>query len=688
MAKKKKSGKSSVSAKLQLWQERLSLSDAAYEHEISKADQREALYNGSATITPIVDGDKVVETKLVRNIVFENIETQISSSIPMPKVTAVREEDEHLATIIEHLLRNEMNRLPMETINDMAERTVPIQGGVLYLIEWDNTVHTHNTVGAVTIRLLHPKQLAPQPGVYTSIDDMDWIIVKIPTTKEQIRRQYDKDVLDEGESEPELRGPGAATSEDAVTEYIGFERNEHGGINRYVWVNDIELEDLENYQARRQPVCTRCGHVQPLPGQLIFADVDPTLAGETTPDRTAEQAAGAALSAEIAAAPEGEVLRSLNYGKGEEPEPERYDGGPCPYCGNTEFTSQEQEYERVFLPIKTANGVEIDGARPGLDENGRPVLQPTLIPFYKPDSFPVILQKNVSKYGQLLGSSDCDIMETQQNTTNRLTQKILDKLLQAGTAVTLPANTKFVIDPKDSKTWRVADAAEKNLISTYEFTGDVTPEMAFLHETYEQSRQMLGITDSFQGRKDTTATSGRAKEFSASQAAGRMESKRVMKYAAYADIYERIFNYYLAYSDEPRPLLYKNAKGETAYEEFNRYDFLAYDEAGVPYWKNQFLFSCDSSETLANNREAMWHEMLNFLSIGAFGDPHTPEALVLFWTKMEELHYPGAGKTKQLLEEKLEAQQAAEAQMQQAQMIQEQPEEMPPEIPMEAMEQF
>lgn len=51
------------------------------------------------------------------------------------------------------------------------------------------------------------------------------------------------------------------------------------------------------------------------------------------------------------------------------------------------------------------------------------------------------------------------------------------------------------------------------------------------------------------------------------------------------------------------------------------------------------------------------------LQTGAFGDPASTETLILFWAKMEELHYPGAGTTKQYLEDKLrrEQQQAAAA---------------------------
>lgn len=85
--------------------------------------------------------------------------------------------------------------------------------------------------------------------------------------------------------------------------------------------------------------------------------------------------------------------------------------------------------------------------------------------------------------------------------------------------------------------------------------------MAYLAQIYEEARQVIGITDSFQGRKDTTATSGTAKEFSAAQAAGRLESKRVMKDAAYAALFEAMFKFKLAYADEPRPVVSHDIEG-------------------------------------------------------------------------------------------------------------------------------
>jgi len=684
MAKKKKPAKN---AKLELWQKRLGDSNSAFSAEVDKMDERERLYNGDRTLLPLVRGDtkksgELKQTSHVRNIIFENVEAQVSSSIPQPKVTARRKRDEHLADIIEHFLRNELDRLPFEFMNDMAERTVPIQGGVGFLVEWDNSKRTHNTVGEVTVSVIHPKQFGPQPGIYSGIEDMDWFIIKVPTTKEAVKRKYNIDVFQESESEPDVRATGAEdTAEDALTQYIGFEINGRGGINRYSWVNDIELEDLENYQARRQPVCRKCGRVRPLPGQIIGSRVEDTL-GNLLPDPargfagglipgelTGQQLAGQMLAEQIAeasadGAPSGGIMAGVEVKPGAAPEPERYDGGPCPWCGSEDWTREEQEYEQVMVPVTTASGLTIPGMHPGVDDEGNPVMQPTLIPFYKPDLYPIILQRSVSVYGQLLGNSDVDVIRDQQNTINRMEQKIIDRLVKAGTRITLPDKANLRTDPEDGERWFLSSAAEKAMIDVYEFTGDLQYELLYLANVYEEARQLLGITDSFQGRQDSTATSGVAKEFSAAQAAGRLESKRVMKNAAYALLFELMFKFWLAYSDEPRPVVYKNSEGETEYAEFNRYDFLEQDEDGSYWWNDQFLFSCDTSEPLASNREAMWQETRMNLQTGAFGDPTQTDTLILFWTKMEELHYPGAGTTRKFLEERREREQ--QAAMQQA----------------------
>jgi len=607
-------------SKLQLWQERLERNQSAY--DAAKMDERETLYAGTEKLHKIVAGDTKKKTVHVRNVVSELIEAQVDSNIPQPKVTPMREQDEMLAKKIEDYIRNELDRMPFEQFNDMMERTVPIQGGGLFLVEWDNTKRTHSTVGELSVKVLHPKNIVPQDGVFTSIEDMDYIILKLPQTKEYIKQKYGKDVGKESESEPEIKGLDVETSDDLVTQYIAYYRNSKGGIGLYSWVNDTELEDTEDYQARRLKRCKKCGSYEPT-----------------------------------------DTYESLPTLDGERPEPIRKaDGKKCPYCGG-KYESVVEEYQELYAPIRTSNGV-IPAEKPELtgrlDEFGYPEVtkKPVKIPYYKPDVYPVVLQKNVSVYGQLLGDSDVDKIADQQNTTNRLENKIIDLILGGGSYITLPARAEVDQNPDDLKVIRVDDPKDRDLISVQSLQGDIQQPMIYLNQIYEEARQAIGITDSYQGRRDPTATSGVAKQFAATQSAGRLESKRVMKRAAYAALFEVMFKFMLAYADEPRPIVSKDKSGTTEYGEFNRYDFLEQDETGEWYWNDRFIFSCDTSAPLANNREAMWQETRLNLQTGAFGDPTNIETLILFWTKMEMLHYPGAAETKSYLQEKLEQQQA------------------------------
>lgn len=642
-------GKKKQRRKLELWQQRLEKNQLAYDSVDAQFDEREALFKGRRDTTPCTDGDRKKSAYHVRNIVSELIESQVDANIPSPKVTPRRKEDERLAKIIEDMLRDELDRLPFETMNDVMERTVPIQGGALFLLEWDNSLRTHTTVGELSVSVIHPKQIVPQDGIYTSVDDMDYIILKLPQTKELIHRRYQVDVSGEEEEEPEIKGTENSTpAQGIVTQYIAYYRNEKGGIALFSWVNDTILEDLEDYQARRLRRCNQCGAVEPLSGETL-----PLPSKDGTHPLNPRD--GVFWEADFDGKQEYAPQAALKQGAGH----------CCLYCGGTAFQERNEEYEEVWLPKHSIHGVQIPGATKreaatNLGEVSDPVTdtawEPTRIPYYKPDLYPVILQKSVSVFGQLLGDSDVDKIIDQQNTSNRLATKILDKLLKAGSFATLPADASIRTDSEDMKYIRLENAADKAMISVFDMEGNVEQDLVMYNQIYEEARNIIGITDSYQGRRDTTATSGKAKEFSAAQAAGRLESKRIMKNAAYARLFEIMFKFKLAYADEPRMVTSRNLNGDMQYDAFDRYDFLQQDENGEWYWNDQFLFSCDTSASLASNRETMWQETRLNLQQGAFGDPTSLDTLILFWNKMAQLHYPCAEETKRYLQEKLDEQ--------------------------------
>ena len=592
--------------KLETWQKRLVAAESAYESRLAEMDRRERAYRGEVEFDELVENEatKASDIKHIRNAIGELVEAQVDSTLSQPKVTALHPHDEVLAKLAEDALRNEVEQLSVRQINDLIQRIVPVQGGVFYLSEWDNTKRTHSTVGELKLTALHPKQVIPQDGVFTKIEDMDYIFIKMPQTKEYVRRKYGVTFEDDSfyEEEPDVRGiNGESQSEDLCTQYLAYHRTDGGTIGLFSWVHDTVICDYEDYQARKESVCAECGEPEPMSGERV-----------------------------------------------------------CPKCGSTEFTMGDSEFEYITEPIETPNGV-IEAS----------VTAPIRVRRYKPNVYPIVLQRNVSCFGQLLGSSDVDMIYSQQQTLNRAEKAIIDKLYSGGSLTTLPPNAEIKEDNKVGKYIHLRDISEKQYIGQYDLTVDTKNDVAFANQVYEEMRQMIGITDSFQGREDSTATSAVAKQFAARQSAGRLESKREMKAAAWSELFEIMFKFKLAYTDEARPIRSHDESGKPIYEIFDKHKYLKRDAAGEYYYNDEFLFSVDASASLASNREAMWQETRMNLQQGAFGDPASLETLVLFWGKMELLHYPGAAETKHILESRIEkqmqqAQQQAEAQQAEA----------------------
>lgn len=633
--------------KLEMWKARFEHNKTKYSSERDKMDRRERLYQGSKEIRPAQAGRSAREACHVRNIAAELVESQVSSTIPQPKVTALRPKDEHLAQIIEELLRNELDRLPMEYNNDMEERTVPIQGGSFGLVEWEPRQNTNTDGGALSVTYIHPKAVTPQDGVISDMEDMDYWFLEIPRTKEYVKQRYGIEVEESGEERPEVRGTDETTpADDMVTQILAYYHNADGGVGLFSWVGDQVLEDLEDCQARQVWRCNKCGQ----------------------------------------------------YG----------DGETCDYCGSTSFTKEQGNYETLVEDVQRSDGSVIPAWSPVTDEWGQPlrevvvddignavmetvkddygnplpdglggyrlmpmmraVTEQTKIPYYKPNVYPLVLRKNVSVYGRLMGDSDLDKIQDQQEATKKIETKLIEKLCKGGSVVTLPKSLKLDTTDEELRVVRVKSVDQIAMIKVLNLQADISGDMTLLHQIYEEARQVIGITDSFQGRQDSTATSGVAKEFSAKQAAGRLESKRTMKDAYYARLFEVMFKFILAYADEPRQVVATDNQGHTKYDTFNRYDFLEQDETGAWHWNDHFLFSVDASASLAQNREALWQECRMNFQQGCFGDPSQIDTLIVFWTRMETLHYPGAGDTKTYFEAKLKEQQ--EQASQQAQLMQ------------------
>ncbi|KAF5053832.1 hypothetical protein DSECCO2_394280 [anaerobic digester metagenome] len=611
-------------ALIQLWQDRLRKNETAYSKELNAMDERTGYYEGNRAITPKdrSKNAKVQPASMVRNIVSELVEAQVDSAIPMPKVTARREADESLAKTIEDFLRNELDRMPFEQINDMDERVCPVQGGDYFLVEWDADRHTHNTRGELSVTLLHPKQVIPQNGV-NGINDMDYIIVRLGMSKAHVKEKYGVSVVDEKESNPESRG-GGSSADDVVTVNFGYFRNKNGGIGCFAWVNETMLEYLEDYQARQGEKCAKCD--QPMEG-----DTCQFCGSKKTAD---SQEDSFTLYEDI----------------------HRSDGSVIPAYSQVQQLPMEGMQEIMMDPF---TGEAMQAQMQQRQE-------PTKIPYYKPDIYPIVLRKNVSAWGKVLGDSDVDKVKDQQNAIKKCDTRIQEKLDKGGSLLTKHEDSRMEFTDEQLKIVEVSSPSEISCISVHNLQVDVSMDRLIADDNYQNARNIIGITDSFQGRQDRTATSGTAKQIAVAQSAGRLESKRIMKHAMYGDLFNVMFKFLLAYSDEPRTVRHSSIDGSVEYTLFNKFDYLRQDEAGEWYWVDDFLFSVDNSSALAGNRESMWQETRMNFQTGAFGEPQNISTQILFWNMMSKLHYPLAADIKGQLEEMQKNQEA----MQQAQQMQ------------------
>jgi hypothetical protein len=169
---------------------------------------------------------------------------------------------------------------------------------------------------------------------------------------------------------------------------------------------------------------------------------------------------------------------------------------------------------------------------------------------------------------------------------------------------------------------------------------------------YQYGRANLGITESYQGKKDTTATSGKAKQLAAAQSAGRLESKQRMKVQAYSEIYRKMFKFLLAYADDTQYYVKPDGNGDLLQMTFNRYNFLKRDpKTKQLYWDDNFIIEADNASLIGNKAE-MWQTLTQQFMSGSLGSPQDPAVLKLYWSIMKQLQFPFAAAVHQNLLER------------------------------------
>lgn len=528
-----------------------------------------------------VDGS-YVRAKVVRNVTRELIEGQVDSRIPFAKVTSQCIDELHSknARSIERLCDYYVKKLNFAVLNDVDERQTYVFGSSVWLIEFAG-FDGEGGCGEIDVRVIHPKFFTPQPGV-ARIEDMDYCFIDLPLPREEIERRYGVDLSD-------VEGDLAVDDEDyfaggrdgeIVMLHVCFYRNSEGDVCEYAWTDDKEIFCIDDYYGRSAFYCSHCGRR----AELCEED-------------------------------------------------------PCSYPSYLRKTDEGETLEKDVL--------DADGNLliPAFTDGGEGRRR-TVLPFYKPKCFPIVIRKNTSALdGDWCGISDCDVIRDQQQVINKLESRAFEKSMRSGTMVAIPYDA--LIDAVDNSIYdKVVKLKPHQSLSQF---GVINTEVSAVQDinqserNYEAAKKISGITNSYTGQADSTATSGKAKQVQIQQAAGRLESKRVMKKACYADLYKIIFELALAYMDRERPLCDSDGMGGDCVIHFNRYAFYKFDKS-LGRWviDSDYLFEADFSVTPEDSRESMWElNMVNFEK-GMFGDPSTAEAKLRYWLKQERAMYPDA----------------------------------------------
>ena len=546
---------------------------------------RKAYYGTLKALKKDGTEDNETDSRQLRKMVYEFVESKIDNSIPTPKMTPKYKSDLPLIETTEDFLRYNIDNIFGKYLNDRDERATYVDGTAWHKVWWDSLDNSHSTSGTVKVDLCLADQIVPQPGI-TDWRQLEYIFELQQISLARIWDLYHRRITPVASNTSQPASPDEETDLSTITMITCYYLNEDRIVGKFSWAEHSRqvICNEENWQIRKLRKCTSCHTIVPQAKQ-------------------------------------------------------------CPVCGKRNFKYEnatteilgEDLYE-VYNPYETG---ESDDEQNKDQYKARVFLtKGTEIPFYVVRQLPFIPRPAVSSIESMYGISEAKMVLEMQDVCNKMYTKMVDKTLDSGAVVTKPARLKINDSGNGIKMIDVRSYEESQMVQNKQIAADTSQDIAAAQMMYESARATSGVTESFQGKYDASATSGKAKEFSAMQTAGRIESLRVIKAAAFSAVYELVLKYLLAFSDESQKFVKTLPDGSVEEEEWNKYMFLAKDKYGQIYYRDDFKFGSDAAASLANNRVAMWQELQSQYMQGTMGDVADPNTRVLFWNAMEQQQYP------------------------------------------------
>jgi hypothetical protein len=321
----------------------------------------------------------------------------------------------------------------------------------------------------------------------------------------------------------------------------------------------------------------------------------------------------------------------------------------CPVCLGKDFhyeaaTQETLTEDLIYVENKYRSGEtdkpEEDGEQPN---NQKTIKAGTKIPHYLVRQLPFVPKRTIKVAREIYGISEVDLALEAQDSANKLLNKAERKSAMSKTYVTKLKDTN--IDDTDAEITyvEIESAQEGQAIQVKQVLADIMGELTMVNVLYGNAKSAQGVTDTDQGKTDPTAISGKAKEAQLTASAQRQSSSKTQRNTAYAGVYELIFKYLLAYSDEERSFVALLPDGSYREEVWSKYMFLAKNETGELYYRDDFAWSVDSVAYITKDREMMWQMIDRDFLNGTTGSELDPQrALLLYWHMKDQQGYPTA----------------------------------------------
>ena len=325
------------------------------------------------------------------------------------------------------------------------------------------------------------------------------------------------------------------------------------------------------------------------------------------------------------------------------------DAAVCPVCGSKDIKYVPVTEEKLTKPLRLIKNPYRDNETSDITQDQNQVDEMnslpigTTLPHYLIRQLPFVPRRTVKLNGTIYGISQIELLEQNQELMNKLLNKAANKSSASKTYVTKQKETSVTNESDELSFIDIEDPTEGQAIQVKQVVADISEELTFANTLYDNSKSTAGITNTDQGKADATARSGKAKQLQLAASNQRKQAPSTMRDAAYAGVYELLFKFMLAFSDEERSFVSLLPDGTEKEEVWSKYMFLSRDDNGDFYYRDDFAWSVDNATEITQDRAAMWQLIDQDYINGAMGNEIDPvRALQMYWQMKDQYGYPTA----------------------------------------------